>query len=138
MYMVTLPWNPFALQMKTAAFLNAIQTQKYEIASSLFGGDIMDEQAWVDEMLKLYNNESFKLLSYDNVKADFDDGSFNTGHADLTFVLDGRPLKVRAIVTFSLNGKPKQICAIHPSETKPNSIPELAMWNRLVCGGATF
>ncbi|CAG7652795.1 hypothetical protein ACFQI7_13265 [Paenibacillus allorhizosphaerae] len=59
----------------------------------------MDEKAWIDEMLKLYSDESFKLLSYDNVKADFDDGSFNYGHADLTCVLDGSPLKVRTIVT---------------------------------------
>lgn len=85
MYVFTLPWNPFVLQMKTAAFLNSIQTQKYEKASNLFGGEIMDEKAWVDEMLKLYNYESFKLLSFANVKADFDDGSFNRGHADLTF-----------------------------------------------------
>lgn len=134
-YVVTLPWNPFPSQKKTNAFLNAVQTQKYEEASNLFGG-MIDKKTWVDEMLKLYNNEGFKLLSYDNVKAEFDDGSFSTGHADLTFELDGKSLRVRAILTFSSMGKAKQVCAIHPPETKPGSIPELVMWNKLVCGGS--
>jgi hypothetical protein len=134
-YSVTLMWNPFAIQKKTTAFLGAIQAQKYEKATNLYSGTI-DKKTWVHEMLKLYEEEGFRLLSYDNVKADYDDGAFNTGHADLTFQVDGKALKVRAILTFGSGAKPNQVCAIHPPEVKPGSIPELVLWNQLVCGGS--
>lgn len=133
-YRVALMWNPLAIQKKTSAFLDALQAQKYEVAEKLFDGNT-DNKSWVHEMLRLHE-EGFKLTSYDNVKADYDDGSFSTGHADLTFEVDGKPLKVRAILTFSSGAKPKQVCAIHPPEIKRESIPELETWNQLVCGAS--
>ncbi|MDQ0913846.1 hypothetical protein [Paenibacillus sp. V4I5] len=134
-YQATLAWNPLAIQKKTVAFLNAIKTQEYREAERLFDGSI-DKNTWVDEIQKLHEKEGFKLLAYENVKADYDDGTFGTGHSDLTIEVDGKPLKVMAILTFSSRGKPKQICAVHPSGTKPGSISEIVVWNQLVCGAS--
>lgn len=133
-YRVTLMWNPLAIHKKTSEFLDAVQAQKYEVAEKLFDGNT-DNNTWVHEMQRLHR-EGLRLTSYDNVKADYDDGSYSTGHADLTFEADGKPLKVRAILTFSSGAKPKQVCAIHNSEIKRGSIPELETWNQLVCGGS--
>lgn len=132
-YQLTLMWNPFAIQHKTNSFLNAVQEQKFEEAARQFDGT-NDREIFAQEMTKLYEQESIRLLSSHNVKAEYDDGSFSTGHADLIFEVDGRQLKVQAILTFSSGARPKQVCAITPPDLKEGSIPQLDSWNRLVCG----
>ncbi|NHN33383.1 hypothetical protein [Paenibacillus agricola] len=133
-YRVTLMGNPFAIQNKTSAFLKAVQVKQYEEAAQLFGSTA-DKKTLAQGLLKLHE-EGFRLLSYDKVNADYDDDSFSTGHAELTFEVDGNPMKVRAILTFSPEAKPKQVCPISPSEIKRGSIPQLEAWNQLFCGGS--
>ena len=96
-YQLTLIWNPFAIQHKTNLFLNAVQEQKFEKAARLFDGT-NDRETFAQEMAKLYEEESIRLLSSNHVKAEYDDGSFGIGHADLTFEVDGRQLRVQAIL----------------------------------------
>jgi len=134
LYQVTLYWNPIAIQNKTAAFLEKVKEQKYEDAYALYGG-ATNRDNWTDGMRKLHNEEGFRLIAYDNVKAIYDDGTYGTGHVHLTFEIDGKPLKVDAVLTFGSGAKPQQICAIRPPGTQPGSIPELTAWNQLVCGG---
>jgi hypothetical protein len=134
-YRVTLMWNQISIQNKTARFLDAVQTQNFEEATNLYSGTT-DKKIWVNEMRKLYEEDGFRLLSYDDVKAVYDDGSISTGHANLTFEVDGKPLKIRAILTFGTEAKPGEVCAIHPSGVKRESIPELITWNQMTCGGS--
>ncbi|MFE5321958.1 hypothetical protein ACFQ88_25125 [Paenibacillus sp. NPDC056579] len=118
-------------RQKTEAFFKAIQAQKYDEAEKLFAGA-------VDVSQKISLEESFKLLSYDNVRADFDDGCVCTGNAALTFEVDEKPLEVHAIVTFSSEGMPQQVCAVHPPGAERGFIAELRAWNRMFCGGGSF
>lgn len=134
-YRVTLMWNGGAAEHKTEAFLDAVQQRGYERAAKLYGGTI-EAEVWTADMRKLHEEKGFKLLSYDNVKAEFDDGCYCSGHADLTIEVDGRPLEVVAILTFANGAKPGQICVITPSGQKAGSIPEIEGWNRLACGGS--
>lgn len=133
LYLLSLPWNPYNSQKKTSAFLHAIQTQSFEEAEELFNG-MSDKNSWISEMKKLHKEEDFRLVSFARVKAEYDDGSFSTGHANLNFEVEGKPLNVEAILTFDYGGRPKQVCAIHPPGSK--LIPELLKWNELVCGGS--
>lgn len=135
LYQFTIYWNPVAIQNKTAAFLDKVKEQKYEDAYALYGG-VANPDNWTDGMRKLHNEEGFRLLAYDNVKAIYDDGTFGRGHADLTFEIDGKPLKVDAVLTFGSGAKPRQVCAVRPPGIQPGSIPELAAWNQLVCGSS--
>ncbi|MOA03461.1 hypothetical protein D3C78_1229700 [compost metagenome] len=134
-YQATLIWNPAAIEKKTEAFLNAVQAQSFEEAAALFDG-AEGEESLAFEIQKLHEEQGVRLLSYRNVKAEYDDGSFNTGHVDLTFEVDGNPLDVKAILTFGVGARPKQVCVIQPSELKGKSIPQLESWNELVCGGS--
>ncbi|MFX3635584.1 MAG: hypothetical protein ACE3L7_00715, partial [Candidatus Pristimantibacillus sp.] len=109
-YRGTLMWNPFAIQNKTEAFLEAVQERKYDRAAKLFGGP-NDKKILAEQMLKLHEENGLRLLSYHNVKAEYDDLGFGTGHAELTFEINGKPIEVTAILTFSTEAKPKQVCA---------------------------
>ncbi|MDQ6420573.1 hypothetical protein RB620_14175 [Paenibacillus sp. LHD-117] len=128
-------WNPPAIKKKTEAFLECIQSQKFDEAVTLFGGSIGYDN-WVSDMRKLHDGQGFQLAAYQNVRAEYDDGSFSTGHADLIFEIDGKSITTQAILTFGPGGMPKQVCAITPPGIKQGAIPELEEWNKLVCGGS--
>lgn len=83
-YRATLMWNPFVMQNKTKSFLKAMQEQQFDEAASLFDGN-NNKETLLQEMLALHEQKEMKLLTYRNVKAEYDDGSFGTGQANLTF-----------------------------------------------------
>jgi hypothetical protein len=89
-------------------------------------------------MRKLHEEEGLQLLSYDNIKAEYDDGCVCTGRADLTFEVNGKPLNVSAILSVGPRNKPSQICAITPSGIEGGSIPVLSEWNLIACGSDSF
>lgn len=134
-YRATLMWNPFVMQNKTKSFLIAMQEQQFDEAARLFDGN-SDKESLLQEMLELHEQKGMKRLTYSNVKAEYDDGSFGTGHANLTFESGRESLKVRAILTFSTEAKPKQICAITPPEAKDQAVSYLESWNNVFCGGS--
>jgi hypothetical protein len=127
-YRATVMWNQWDTEKKTAAFFEAVQARDDEEA-------IRRHVEPSDRMLAMLKENRFKLLSYDHVSAEFDDGCVCTGHVDLTFEVEQKPLEVEAVVTFT-DGKPRQVCAIgHPSGVTPGSVPELVAWNEVFCGG---
>ncbi|WP_028547438.1 hypothetical protein [Paenibacillus sp. UNC451MF] len=121
------------LTSNTSAFLNALQSQDYEKAANLYGNSLD-----IDKIRKLDENQGFRLLSFDNISSNYDDGCVCTGKAELTFEVKGAPLNVTAIVTTGTDYKPGQICAITPSGVKRGSIPELSEWNIAACGSDSF
>ncbi|UJF33823.1 hypothetical protein [Paenibacillus hexagrammi] len=120
-------------------FLSAVQEQNYEKAAAMLGWEgEKTEGNQVSAWARLAGEVGVRLISFNNVHAEFDDGCYCTGHANLVFEIDGEPLEVRAILTFGKWGKPKQICAITPSDMRSRSIPQLAAWNLLACGNGSF
>ncbi|MBE1444840.1 hypothetical protein [Paenibacillus sp. OAS669] len=139
LYKVTLFWNPIAIQKQTVSFLKAVQEQNYDRAAELFGWEGQKtagskESAWK----QLAEEEGVRLLSFSNVRAEYDDGCYCTGHADLVFEVNGSPMQVRAVITFGAGARPKQICAITPSGMQGGSIAQIAAWNSLACGNGSF
>jgi len=131
-YMAIRLVGPSALERNTSAFLSAVQAEEFEKAAKLYGGisDPANAGRWAGEMRKLHEEQGFRLLSFDGVKAEYDDGCFCTGHARLTFEVAGEPLEVEAILTFG-ESKPRQVCAFsHPEK---GTLPELEAWDRLAC-----
>ncbi|MFC6233407.1 hypothetical protein ACFQI7_37430 [Paenibacillus allorhizosphaerae] len=123
LYKVTLFWNPIGIQKQTVSFLKAVQEQNYNRAAELFGWEGQKtagskESAWK----KLDEEEGVRLLSFSNVSAEYDDGCYCTGHADLVFEVNESPMQVRAVITYGLGARPKQICAITPSGMQGGSI----------------
>lgn len=86
-YRLTLALNPIAIQKNTTAFLDEIQTENFDAALTRFVGGTVTN-SWAQDMISLHE-DGFKLISYDHVKADYDDGGFGTGHANLTFEVNG-------------------------------------------------
>ncbi|MDF2962663.1 MAG: hypothetical protein K0S39_4398 [Paenibacillus sp.] len=125
--------NQIEVVKNTAAFLKTVQSQNFDKSAELYGGSIN-----LEKMRKLHVEEGFRLLSYDRIIAEYDDGCVCSGHADLTFEVDGKPLSVSAIVTVSQGNKPGQICAITPLGTEKGSIPVLSEWNLIACGNGSF
>lgn len=121
------------VEKNTAAFLKAVQSKDFGKAAELYGSPID-----LEKMRKLHEEEGFRLLNYDNIRADYDDGCVCSVHADLTFKVNGEPLNVSAVVSVSSGNKPGQICAITPSGTELGSIPVLLEWNLIACGSGTF
>lgn len=139
LYKVTLFWNPIGIQNQTAAFLRAVQERNYERAAELFGWEGQKTagskaSAW----RRLAEEEGVRLLSFSNIRAEYDDGCYCTGHADLIFEVNGNPMQVRAVLTFGNGARPKQICAITPSGMQGGSIHKLAAWNSQACGNSSF
>lgn len=128
-------WNPSAIRKNNEAFLESVKEQQFEQAAKLFDGSIENDN-WLSDVQRLHEDGHFKLLSYGNVKAEFDDGSFSTGHADLTFEINGQTISTSAILTFGHGGMPKQVCAITPPAFKQGELPELDEWNQIMCGGS--
>ncbi|WP_143014321.1 MULTISPECIES: hypothetical protein [unclassified Paenibacillus] len=128
-------WGFFAIQKKTESFLAAVQALEFERAAQLYSGT-EDKQAWVRGMEQLHEEGQFRLISYAKVKPYYNDGGFHTGHAELSFDMEGEQLNVNAVLTFGENDQPGQVCAIHPPEVPRGSIPGLVSWNRLTCGGS--
>jgi hypothetical protein len=121
------------VEKNTSAFLKAVQSKDFGKAAELFGSSID-----LEKMRKLHEEEGFRLLDYDHIRAEFDDGCVCTGHADLTFRVNGEPLNVSAVVSVRSGNKPGQICAITPSGTERVSIPVLSEWNLIACGSDSF
>lgn len=139
LYKVTLFWNPIGIQKQTVSFLKAVQEQNYDRAADLFGWEGQQtngskEIAWK----KLAEEEGVRLLSFSNVRAEYDDGCYCTGHADLVFEVNESPMQVRAVITYGVGARPKQICAITPSGMQGGSISQIEAWNSLACGNSSF
>ncbi|MHA6483532.1 hypothetical protein ACX1C1_16725 [Paenibacillus sp. strain BS8-2] len=130
-------WNPSLIQKNNEALLDRIREQQFDEAAKLFAGDTMDED-WPTEMKKLQDEAALKLVGYDNVKAEYDDGSYNTGHADLIFDINGQQVSTQAILTFREWGKPGQVCAITPPDATPAIKSAIQQWNDRLCGGGSF
>lgn len=126
--------HAYALQRHTAAFLDQAKAGRFEAARLLLDADATDG-SWTQAMAEL-NEAGLRLASYRHVKAEFDDGGYNTGHVDLVWELRGKPLETKALVAFRPGGKPGQVCVIPPLDTERGSIPELERWNMLVCGAS--
>lgn len=128
-----------AIQKHTVSFLRAVQEQNYERAAELFGWEgRKTEGSKASSWLRLFEEKGVRLLSFSNVRAEYDDGCYCKGHADLIFEVNEKPLEVTAVITFGVGAKPKQICAITPSGIQAGSIPQLAAWNSLACGNSSF
>jgi hypothetical protein len=139
LYQVTLPWNPTAIQKHTVSFLRAVQEQNYERAAELFGWeDRKTEGSKASSWERLAEEEEVRLLSFGNIRAEYDDGCYCSGHAELVFEVNEKPMQVNAVITFGVGSKPKQICAITPPGMQGGSIPQLAAWNLLACGNSSF
>jgi hypothetical protein len=128
-------WNPPLLKNNTEAFLEQIRKQDFNEAMNRFE-DSTANNSWPNDMRELFEKQDFKLLTFDGIRAEFDDGSYSTGHAELTFEIDSRPIRTEVILTFGNRGKPKQLCAITPPGVQQSELPELEEWNRLMCGGS--
>jgi hypothetical protein len=138
-YKSTLFWNPLGIQKQTVSFLRAVQEQNYERAAELFGWEgRKTEGSKASSWERLAEVEGVRLLSFSNVRAEYDDGCYCTGHAELTFPVNEKPMQVSAVIAFGVGAKPKQICAITPSGIQGGSIPQLAAWNSLACGNSSF
>jgi len=130
-------WNKMSGQKIISSFLSSVQVQQYAQAAEFLDGGAGADIAGM--MQKLNREDRFRLLSYDHVSAEYDDGCVCTGHAELTFENDGKPLPaVRAVITFAPGNKLSQVCAITPSGVERGSIPGLTEWNRMFCGGSSF
>jgi hypothetical protein len=116
-----------------SAFLKAVQSKDFWKAAELYGSSIN-----LEEMRILHEEDGFRLLDYDNIRAEHDDGCVCTGHADLTFEVNSNPIKVSAVFSVGSKNKPGQICAITPSGTKRGTIPALSKWNLITCGSDSF
>lgn len=129
-------WNKMSGQKIISSFLSSVQAQQYEQAAEFWDGKAGSDFAGI--MQKLNEEDRFRLLYYDHVSAEYGDGCVCTGHAELTFENNGKPLPVRAIVTFSPGNKLSQVCALTPSGVERGSISGLTEWNRMFCGGSSF
>jgi hypothetical protein len=125
--------NQNEVEKNTASFLKAVQARNISVAPDFFGSSLD-----IENVRKSLREDGFRLLSNDYVKADYDDGCVCTGHVDLTFEVDGKPLKVSAIFTVGPGNKPYQICVLTPSGIESGSISELSKWNLHACGGGDF
>jgi hypothetical protein len=121
------------VENNTAAFLKAVQSKDFRKAAELYGSSLN-----LEKMRILHEEDGFRLLGYDNIRAEYDDGCVCTGHADLTFEVNSKPIKVSAIVSVGSRNKPGQICAIYTLGTEHGSIPALSKWNLIKCGSDSF
>ncbi|NOU71260.1 hypothetical protein GC098_07460 [Paenibacillus sp. LMG 31458] len=64
------------VEKNTAAFLKAVQSKDFGKAAELYGSPID-----LEKMRKLHEEEGFRLLNYDNIRADYDDGCVCSVHA---------------------------------------------------------
>lgn len=122
-------WEQFKGERNVSHFLQAVQQQHYDEAVSRFGEPLNKES--------LKQLQPFRLVKYGRIKAEFDDGSVYSGHAELTFQADGLPITVPAIFALREGNKPGQICALTTKEQRA-AIPQLAQWNIVVCGSDSF
>ncbi|WP_090639514.1 hypothetical protein [Paenibacillus sp. UNC496MF] len=125
-------WDGYAAERRTEAFLKHVQDQRFQAAARAAdaSGHAPERERRMAEVRRM----GLRLAAYRQVSADYDDGGYNTGHARLTWELNGRTLETEAILAFGPGGKPRQVCAVTPAGRAPGSIPALAAWNRILCG----
>ncbi|MBW7454556.1 hypothetical protein ACFOLF_29515 [Paenibacillus sepulcri] len=92
----------------------------------------------IEKMRKLHEEQDFRLLSYNRIQADYEDGCVCTGQVQTTFEVDGNPLHTTAILAFDSDYELKQLCAVTPPGVKRGSIPELSGLNLIACGSDSF
>ncbi|MFC4812469.1 hypothetical protein [Paenibacillus sp. GCM10023250] len=131
-YGAVVRWDGYSAERRTKAFLHQVQSQRDQAAARSIDAS-EHEPEWERRMAEI-RRMGLRLAAYRQVSAEYDDGGYNTGHARLTWELDGRTLDTEAILTFGRGGKPRQVCAVTPAGRAPGSIPALAAWNRLMCG----
>ncbi|MBO7745708.1 hypothetical protein I8J29_15965 [Paenibacillus sp. MWE-103] len=133
-YGAAVRWDGHAAERRTAAFLKHVQGQRYQAAAR--AADASERAPERERGLAEVRRMGLRLAAYRQVSAEYDDGGYNTGHARLTWELNGRTLETEAILTFGPGGKPRQVCAVTPAGRAPGSIPALAAWNRVMCGSS--
>ncbi|ULL14861.1 hypothetical protein DVH26_10635 [Paenibacillus sp. H1-7] len=75
LYKVTLFWNPIGIQKQTVSFLRAVQEQNYDKAAKLFGWEGQKTAgSQASEWKRLAEEGGVRLLSFSDVRAEYDDG----------------------------------------------------------------
>lgn len=119
----------FKAERNTEHFLKAIERQDYDETIQWFG-EPLDRES-------LQKLQPMRLVKYSGIKAEFDDGCVCSGHAKLTFQSDGPAVTVDAVFVLREGYRSGQICAGATNEQR-EVLPQLAEWNKSMCGNGSF
>jgi hypothetical protein len=116
------PVGKYLVQKEITSFLNRVIAQDLNVATDFYLSHVE-----LEAIRQNVNQGGFRLLSFNGVEGEYDDGCVCTGHVNLTFDNNGEPLTVSAVFTDG-----KQICAVSPTNERA---PVLSNWNKYACGG---